>query len=160
MIEVDCAAHGIIGRGQGCPAIRSGFRGVRRALSGQTGLRTRGGQVTRTDREDERRHQHSQQEAHSVFALVHGAYLAVFLSLSCRGEHAPIRYVCLKPLLYYNSAKCPPFLPASHGRFIKNRVHDHPVESTREIYELSKRLLWELWKDHRTLRLMSIPFPT
>ena len=42
----------------------------------------------------------------------------------------------------------------------KNRSHqcktDHPVESTREIYELSKRLLRELWKDHRPLRLMSI----
>jgi len=33
---------------------------------------------------------------------------------------------------------------------------DHPVESTREIYELSKRLLRELWKDRRPLRLMSI----
>ena len=42
----------------------------------------------------------------------------------------------------------------------KNRSHqcktDHPVESTREIYEVSKRLLRELWKDHRPLRLMSI----
>jgi DNA polymerase-4 len=42
----------------------------------------------------------------------------------------------------------------------KNRSHqcktDHPVESTREIYELSKRLLRELWKEHRPLRLMSI----
>ena len=42
----------------------------------------------------------------------------------------------------------------------KNRSHqcktDQPMESTREIYELSKRLLRELWKDHRPLRLMSI----
>ena len=42
----------------------------------------------------------------------------------------------------------------------KNRSHqcktDHPVESTREIYELSKRLLRELWKDRKPLRLLSI----
>lgn len=30
------------------------------------------------------------------------------------------------------------------------------MESAREIYELSKRLLRELWKGHRPLRLMSI----
>ena len=42
----------------------------------------------------------------------------------------------------------------------KNRSHqcktDHPVETTREIYELSKRLLRELWTDRKPLRLMSI----
>lgn len=30
------------------------------------------------------------------------------------------------------------------------------MESTREIYELSKRLLRELWKDRKPLRLLSI----
>ena len=42
----------------------------------------------------------------------------------------------------------------------KNRSHqckiDHPAESTREIYELSRRLLRELWTDRKPLRLMSI----
>ena len=42
----------------------------------------------------------------------------------------------------------------------KNRSHqcklDHPVDTTREIYETSKQLLRELWKDKRPLRLLSI----
>ena len=42
----------------------------------------------------------------------------------------------------------------------KTRTHqctlDSPTDTTREIYETSKRLLLELWKDRRPLRLLSV----
>ena len=41
-----------------------------------------------------------------------------------------------------------------------NRSHqcrlDHPINTTREVYDTARRLLRELWRDHRPLRLMSI----
>lgn len=42
----------------------------------------------------------------------------------------------------------------------KNRSHqcklDSPTDTTKEVYETSKRLLLELWKDRRPLRLLSL----
>ena len=41
-----------------------------------------------------------------------------------------------------------------------NRSHqrrlDHPVDTTSEIYEISRQLLRELWRDKRPLRLLSV----